>query len=251
MKDDFYIGYLPTTTPGLGAFLKRTGLAYLAACLVVALGLVASMGGFSSAVFEYGVERDFEGTLVGGPVPMLLVDRPSSEGEPSSYVLTAFGKFGAGPEVEPHAGARVRLSGTLIYRDDRTMVELSAGSIEVLAPVALSRTVSTERTEELGELTLEGEIVDSKCYLGVMKPGNLKPHRACAVRCISGGVPPVLLVRDDAGHASYFFLVSEDGGAVNSEVLDHVAEPVRLTGRAVRRSGQTFLYANPAELQRL
>ena len=28
------------------------------------------------------------------------------------------------------------------------------------------------------------------CFLGVMKPGRSKPHRACAVRCISGGIPP-------------------------------------------------------------
>jgi hypothetical protein len=47
----------------------------------------------------------------------------------------------------------------------------------------------------LGTQTLIGEIVDSKCYLGVMNPGALIPHRACAIRCISGGIPPVLLVR--------------------------------------------------------
>lgn len=52
---------------------------------------------------------------------------------------------------------------------------------------------------ELGETTLKGEIVDSKCYLGVMNPGNLKAHRACAINCIQGGVPPVLLVRDGGG----------------------------------------------------
>ena len=49
--------------------------------------------------------------------------------------------------------------------------------------------------ESLGKQTFVGEIVDSKCFLGVMNPGRLTPHRACAIRCISGGVPPVLLVR--------------------------------------------------------
>jgi hypothetical protein len=43
---------------------------------------------------------------------------------------------------------------------------------------------------------LRGEIVDTKCYLGVMTPGEDKVHRGCAVRCISRGVPPAFLVRD-------------------------------------------------------
>jgi len=42
----------------------------------------------------------------------------------------------------------------------------------------------------LGTQTLVGEIVDSKCFLGVMNPGQLTTHRACAIRCISGGVRP-------------------------------------------------------------
>jgi hypothetical protein len=29
-------------------------------------------------------------------------------------------------------------------------------------------------------MTLTGEIVDSKCYLGVMNPGQGKVHRDCA-----------------------------------------------------------------------
>lgn len=245
MKDDFYVGYLPTTSPGLRAFLRRWTVALLSLVVAASLGLTLSMGGFSSAAFEFGTVRDFEGTLAGGPVPMLLVDRPGqledSDGT-SSYVLTAFGKFGAEQEVHDHLGQRVRLRGTLIYRDDRTMIELESGSIEVLATAGPG---ATGAAEELGTRTLAGEIVDSKCYLGVMKPGNLKPHRACAVRCISGGIPPVLLVRDEDGLASYYFLVSAEGGAVNDAVLAHVAEPVEVTGRVVRENGQHFLYADP------
>jgi hypothetical protein len=44
-----------------------------------------------------------------------------------------------------------------------------------------------------------GEIVDSKCFLGVMNPGERTVHRDCAIRCLSGGVPPMLAYRDAAG----------------------------------------------------
>ena len=100
-------------------------------------------------------------------------------------------------------------------------------------------------TIPLGRQTLVGEIVDSKCFLGVMNPGQLTPHRACAIRCISGGVPPVLLVRQKDGPAIYLLLVSSDGKPVNKQVLDLVAEPVEITGEVDRQGELLILKADP------
>ena len=250
MSSEFYIGYLPSKGPVLARFTRSRLRAALLIALAVGGLLMASMSPFSSAVFEFGVERDFEGVLVEGAVPILSVERPGESAlapSTSSYMLVAFGKHGAESQVAQLTGHNVRLRGSLIYRDEQTMIELIEGSIEDLgeAPTPLSNPME----EELGEQALTGEIVDSKCFLGVMKPGNLKPHRACAVRCISGGVPPVLLVRDEAGFASYYLLVSETGEAVNAEVLDRIAEPLRIEGRVVRRAGMSFLYADPKNYQ--
>lgn len=44
-------------------------------------------------------------------------------------------------------------------------------------------------------MTLEDEIIDPKCYFGVI-PGKGKIHRSCAIRCISDGIPPVLATTD-------------------------------------------------------
>ena len=94
------------------------------------------------------------------------------------------------------SGQFVTLRGTLIYRGNQTMIEAQPASIKAsenpngkIAPPAPVQRIN------LGRQTLVGEIVDSKCFLGVMNPGRSAPHRACAVRCISGGIPPVLLVR--------------------------------------------------------
>src|SRR6266511_5336791 len=106
-------------------------------------------------------------------------------------------------------------------------------------------------SESLGEHTLVGEIVDSKCYLGVMNPGALTPHRACAIRCISGGVPPVLLVRQKDGPGIYLLLVSADGKPVNKQVLDMVAESVEITGEVERQGELLILRADPATYRRV
>jgi hypothetical protein len=232
---------------------------------VVALLVIVSLLGvvlaglqrpFAPSVFEYGVSRELRGVIQAQPYPMLLVPRPgdTSLGDPfSRYPLTVFGKRGADDAVAEFDGRAVRLQGSLIYRDGRTMIEIQDETIRPLleAEDEPLRAMLPRDGEDLGILTLDGEIVDSKCFLGVMKPGNLKPHRACAVRCISGGVPPLLVVRDSDERATYFLLVSASGAAVNREVLDLVAEPVRIKGRVVRHGDLLVLAADPATYRRL
>jgi len=144
-------------------------------------------------------------------------------------------------------GRRVELEGTLVWRDGRTMVELAAGSLRPLE----AEPGPSPPLESLGRRVLRGEIVDSKCFLGVMNPGNLKPHRACATLCIQGGIPPVLCVRDGEGVAAYLLLVDADGGAVHREVLPFVARPVEITGEVSRVGDQLVLYADPETYVRL
>jgi hypothetical protein len=84
-----------------------------------------------------------------------------------------------------------------------------------------------------------------------MDPGHTKPHRECAARCLSGGTPPLFLVKDADGNGSKLWLLSEKGEPVNREILDYVAEPVELAGEVSRRGDQLFFYANPAGIRRL
>jgi hypothetical protein len=84
-----------------------------------------------------------------------------------------------------------------------------------------------------------------------MNPGQLTPHRACAIRCISGGIPPVLLLRSQNGPAVYLLLVSANGKPVNQQVLDYVAEPVEITGEVERQGDFLILRADPAAYLRI
>jgi hypothetical protein len=249
-EDEFYVGYLPRAPRGI-ALRTRLAVALLfVAVVAVGLLLVNEQSRFAPAVFEFGVVTEHTGVIRERPYPVLEVVRPgrTEQGSTvSSYYITSFGKRGAVEQVEGLDGKTVRMRGSLIYRDDKTMLEIEEGSIEVVDDARAAALPE----EDLGRRTLRGEIVDSKCFLGVMKPGNLKPHRACAARCISGGVPPVLLVRDAAGLATYYLLASEDGEPVNGQVIALVAEPVEITGRVVRRGDLLTLFADPDSYLRL
>ena len=252
--DDFYVGYQGQAPPALGRFLRRIVLALVALAAVVAVGLAALQGPFDPGVFEFGVERDFEGVLQERPYPLLLVPRPGAAGgEPSRFHLVAFGKRGAAAEIAGLDGRPARLRGTLIHRQGQTMVEVVAGSVEPLDPaVSGSATAAPPGAgEDLGIQTLRGEIVDSKCFLGVMKPGRGKPHRACATLCIRGGIPPVLRVESAAGEHRHFLLTDTSGGSVNDRVLELIAEPVEITGRVERTGDLLLLRADPGSIRRL
>ncbi len=253
---EFYVGYLPAAPKGIAARVRLAVLLVLSLAAALAIALPAGQNYFARSMFEYGVVREFEGLVSEHPYPMLLVPRAGLAGQStvsSRYLVVVFGKRGGARILEGLDGQAVRLEGSLIYRDGRTMIQAESGTVEVLEgrDAARFRELEPAPDEELGRMTLSGEIVDSKCYLGVMKPGNLKPHRSCAVRCISGGIPPLLMVRDETGRAAYFLLVSEDGRPVNREVLHLVAEPVQITGRVVRRGGLLVLHADPTAYRRL
>ena len=82
-----------------------------------------------------------------------------------------------------------------------------------------------------------------------MNPGRLEVHRACAIRCISGGVPPLLYARDASGREGQILLVSRAGAPVGRELLDLVARPVMVTGRLERRDDLFYLYADPDDFR--
>jgi hypothetical protein len=93
--------------------------------------------------------------------------------------------------------------------------------------------------QRLGPATVDGVIADSKCWLGAMNPGEGKIHRDCAVRCLSGGLPPLLLGAGAEG--KNFWLTGPGGRAIELKILDRVAEPVRLRGEVVRFDDQLIL----------
>jgi hypothetical protein len=251
--DEFYIGWEAKAAPGIGRTLRTVVIALLLLALLAPVVLAVSQHMIGASVFEWGNHKSFSGILQTTPYPHLLVPRPGNAdglSRYSTYYLVAPWKFGLDREViAPVDGKSVTLKGTLIYRGNQTMIETKPEWIQ--ANEKSSAPAAVPQLLVLGKQTLVGEIVDSKCFLGVMNPGQLTPHRACAIRCISGGVPPVLLVRRKDGPAIYLLLVSAEGKPVNKQVLDMVAEPVEITGEVERQGELLILRADPATYRRV
>ena len=241
-REEFYVGYLPQAPRRLGKWLRNVCVALIGGAVLVALLLVFGWQKLPLSVFEFQQYREFEGTVQAKPYPTLLVKSGNSLAQ---YLLVAEGKNGA--DVIGFEGKNVKLQGTRIYRDGMTMIEVVSGSMQAVNSPANA----TLPADDLGNFTLVGEIVDSKCYLGVMNPGNTKVHRECAVRCISGGIPPLLIARDSNGNKVALQLVSAKGEPVNQEILDLIAEPVAITGQVIRAGEQLVLKADPKTYQRL
>ncbi len=247
-QGEMYVGYQKAAPPALARFTRRAVALLLASVALFAAATAFDQGPFSASVFEFGVEREFEGILVETPFPMLRIDRsklPKGAPDFPDYLLVSFGKHGAQGEALGFAGQPVRLRGSLIHGSQGAMIELVPGSISGLASTA--NVARKADGEALGEVTLRGEIVDSKCFLGVMKPGRGKTHRGCASLCIRGGIPPALLVRGETvAGARLILLVDTEGRPLDERMLGWVAQPIELTGHARRYGDLVVLATDPA-----
>ncbi len=242
---DFYVGYHDPPPRRVRRFQRAVAALTLAAG--VAAALIAALGQreLPAAAFEFGTIRGFEGLVVADPYPALIVPRGTTS---SRYLLVAPGKAGADALVEAVVGEWAGLEGTLVYRDGQAMIQVEPGSVAAL-PAADYAYVPPD--VDLGDAYLEGEIVGSKCYLGVMNPGSGITHRACANVCIQGGVPPLLEVRRDDGRSEGIILAGAEGEAIGSRLTELVATPVGVTGRLVRRGSALLLHVDPANIRRL
>lgn len=253
MNEDFYIGWEDKSAPRVRRFLRTQVVILMTGVLAFALVLAARQHTIGAGVFEWGTVKPFTGILQLKPYPHLLVSRPGAtgtQGNFSSYYLVAPFKFGLDRKrFSALEGKVVLLKGTLIYRGNQTMVEALPDSIILVDPQVPVPPVA--ESIPLGRQTLVGEIVDSKCFLGVMNPGEFLPHRGCAIRCISGGIPPVLAVRSADGTVQYLLLVSAEGKPVHQEVLEFVAEPVQITGDVEQQGDLLILRADPKGIRRL
>ena len=273
-QDELYVGYLDETPPGVARFTRRAVIGLLLLAAALGAGLALLLERFDEGVFEYGTVRDYEGELLVDPVPRLVVDG----GPAGGYLLVSEGKHALdvdGPPAlpwRPAPGVTAAVAGTLIENAEASMLETR--SLRLYEPRADPR-ASGESTPGTVRFEVDngspgagtappptagtpvvriapdtygryvGEIVDTKCYLGAMKPGRGKPHRACASLCIRGGIPAALLVRTRSGESALIHLTNTLGQPVGREVLEWVGEPVEVTGILRREDDRLILTVLP------
>jgi methionine sulfoxide reductase heme-binding subunit len=204
---DFYIGWQSKSPAGLGRYLRMVCAALFAAIPMLFLLAAKLQNPIDPGAFEFGVERTFEGTLFESPLTVLQINKTGAKSG-MNFLLVGSGKFGAPELLRGKDGQHIRFKGSLIYRNGVAMIEVNKPeSIELIeGPKAKAPQVVS-----LGQGTFVGELVDTKCFLGVMRPATGKVHRGCAIRCLSGGAPPGLLVHDDRGDSVALLLAGSEG----------------------------------------
>lgn len=240
----FYIGWQDQAPAPLGAFARRVAMGLVALALAVGAALTLTQGPFAASSFAFGHPERWEGVVGTWPAPALWT---TEGGALHATLLVAPGKFGADDLLAGLDGHRVQVEGTRIARDGTVMVELAPETLQDQGLPA----EPLQGELPLGEVTLQGEIVDSKCFLGVMNPGDGKVHRDCAVRCISGGVPPALWVRASDGTMRTVILVGPEGEPIGQALLPLVAEPVTARGQLQRRGDLYVLRLAPSDVKRV
>jgi hypothetical protein len=151
-----------------------------------------------------------------------------------TVLLVGEGKAGANKTIKEYEtklgrmeGQLIKLQGQLIHGHHKVLLQLSAEKLP--QRMEHEQTLEPKLLKEGSTRDISGEIVDPKCYFGVMKPGEGKPHRSCAIRCIAGGIPPVFHVN---GLSEYYLLLDENLQSVNERVLDIVGDNITLHGKA-------------------
>ena len=240
--NEFYVGYLPAAPARLARFLRGRVLALLAGSLVVILVVAWNQEPPARARFEYGLVQPIGGVVFERPYPMLFTRERNGT---RTWLLAAEYKRGADSMTQGLHGRTVITNATRIYRGNVGMLELHG--------LAASDSVTAGGIEEhdLGEVTLTGEVVDSKCWSGAMNPGEGPTHRLCALRCLRGGLPPLLSGRDTGGDTVTALLVGPGGVRIDSLLHPVVATAVQVTGRLRSVGTLLVLEADPASIRRV
>ncbi|MBI1369835.1 MAG: Rieske 2Fe-2S domain-containing protein [Planctomycetes bacterium] len=228
--DPFFVGYLPTP-PAQAKFTKRNVAGIGIAGVLIAALLAAAERDPGDAVWAIDEPITIEGTYIDLPYPMLLT---ADSAMPT--LLVGEGKHRIPDYDGVLVGRRVRIHGTVLHRDAYRMIEVADDPaalvmIESTNPPNMPLVTAPEQV-----VSLEGEIIDPKCFLGAMKPGEGKTHKGCAILCLRGGIPPMFAVwaGGRTGPPDCFLLVDRSGGPIDGEALtaflDFVGDPISVHG---------------------
>lgn len=242
-KHDFFVGYLPMSL-STKCFVLRIGAACVALCLAL-----ASVAAALRAPVAHTRQRSvvLNGRLDARAYGVLWAE---VDGALAPVLVAGGGKFGVPRAAKQLFGHSVEAAGLLLSRSGYYLLELSRIREQPLLPPSLAQELAKLREVPLGRVALDGEIVDIKCWLGRMKPGEGRTHRACAQFCIHGGIPPVFIASRGSS-IPHFVLTDLAGAPINEAVLPFVAEAVHVEGQAERIGDVAFLRIDPARIRRL
>jgi hypothetical protein len=252
-RDEFYIGY--KKMPG------RLRMFSLAVALVLLLASSGLAFGLYLAQKPPPATRLVNAPVMGGifqadPYPMLHIAPTAEDPDGGTVLMHRPGKHGVpAAKVRELDGKPVQVGGAFFTRDGTRFLQVGLRGASQLRladteEVDPSTWVAFE-PEPLGRFRLKGKIVDHKCFLGGMIPGQGKTHRGCAEYCLASGVPPMFAsFRPDGSLVSYV-LAGPDGKALGPEALKYVSAPIEIEGDVERVGDLLVFMIDLGSVQRL
>lgn len=246
----FFIGWANTPQADRRFFL-RAGLGLMAGTAALGAGLAALQRQPGPGAWNPDDVREWRGQVSAAPYAMLRTHELGPDA-PRTALLSCLGKCGVAAQIGALAGQPVVVTGSLIQRGRHSMIAVDEVGPWIRRDTAAipDPALAMPALELLGEVDLVGEILDSKCWFGAMRPSQGKPHKACASLCIRGGIPPAFFARADGGHGA--LMIMRDGQmAYGPRLLALVADPVRLRGRVYRQGDLLVVDAPLSSIRRL
>jgi nitrite reductase/ring-hydroxylating ferredoxin subunit/catechol 2,3-dioxygenase-like lactoylglutathione lyase family enzyme len=235
-KNDFYIGWQKAAPKAYATLAWQSALLVGLCGMMLLWGITLHQRHISDVKFLDGDKNGYRGQLVAQPFPALrMMHGRDAYGNPevTTFPLMNAWKFGAGHAVQKILGNKqtqnVVVHADLLEREGVRALTLHdrPDAIQLINDAALPAAKLSEEHDTL----IEGMIIDPKCYLGAMNPGEGKPHRSCAIRCIEGGIMPMVVFKGKNGKQQYAVLLGASGEPVNQRIGYAVAEPVALRGK--------------------
>lgn len=241
--DAFYVGYLTTPKKHRTAIiLTMIVIALWALCMSLMLVLAQRSPGL--ATWDISNEETWTGFLLEDPYPMLVTEQ-------ETLLVVNMGKRDARAALEPFYDSQVTISGYQLIRDGRRIIELSSPDSVRAADLQNTSAFHVPDLEVLDEEpTIHiGEIIDGKCYLGAMKPGDGFAHRSCAILCIKGGLPPMFAFEQRDEGTEIPLILIEDKAHFPEEHYQFVACRVELLARRARFGTLPILLIEPDSIR--
>lgn len=235
--DPIYVGYRPMP-PRLRSRVAIIVTAFLTIGALAAAITARSLSDSGASHWNTADQTTLTGTARLTPYPHLATDT-------GPVLLAEPGKFGAQSRIAPLDGQSIRVTGTLLTRGPFRAIEItnaeSLGESAEVEPAVI----------EISEITnARGEILDSKCYLGAMKPGDGPAHKACAILCLRGGIAPLFIGTSATGQPVAAVLCGPGASPLDPAALTLAGEPVLITGTLATLSELPILIVARADIRK-
>ncbi len=255
----FFIGWDSKNEKKIFTLPKKIAAAIAVFCLLLSFTITANQKKITPFKIDYENVKKMQGWLSISPVPMLtILDDKDDNGNPAykNILLVDAFKKGAYETVlgvlKNNSIAYVQMEGYMSNKIVSCGSHTDSGCASLCTQCITGTTHFPILEIENGiysfkeikpafmlpppnslpeqDTIITGEIIDPKCYFGAMNPGYGKPHLSCAVRCIAGGIMPVLKYYTSAGEESYCVLIDRDQ-SINDYIINYVGTTVIIKGK--------------------